>query len=246
MKKKIIAVACVIITLAMSVSLVSCSSKKYVDKVVDDSQLVTDADGITYIYDENGETKPYDPSNNKPLDKSSTGNHHYDVGDEKQNAVQGNTVATAEDEATKKNTVTKPISTTIPNGTTKKGESTTKASTTKKQTTTKATTKKPTTTYPAMTTTSPGGVIELPDIPIDEDENPLTPSLAMYLMQERYDKKKYVVNLAKESTDNQAILYIYTLKDKKIYSTAKVNLKNGKTVENIIDKKEKKEYVLEF
>lgn len=241
------------------------------DDITGTTKIGTDENGETVIYveDANGETtmmhirpepqftsKGYTIGAKVTKKGETTAKKTYEVEDDKLPTVQGNTVAVDNgDTTTKKNkpNVTKPIKTTIPqtgttaNRVTKPEESTQQSDSTTKATTkatTKPTTTKPTTTFPAMTTTDTGGAIVLPDLPADDDYK-FTPSLAMFVMQNKYDSEKYVVNCY-EADENYTTLSIYTKKNGKVYSTAKVNLKNGKTVETKWETKEKTEYVLEF
>lgn len=249
MKKRIIAISCVILAIAMSISFVSCSGKKYEETVVD-SQVTEsqdsegNQDGITNADTDADTNEATDTTKKKKgflsifKKEEKTTQKHKQV-EQSTKTVQGNTVEFAQEEKSTTKKKLETISTTIPGAKPDKNKETTakKETTTKKQTTTK-----PTTTSP-MTTTNPNAPIELPEFPLD-DEYKLTASLAMYNLQEKYDREKYVVNCHEED-ETYAYLTVYTLKDGLVYSKAKVNMKNGKTVEKFTDKsKANKEYVL--
>lgn len=224
MKKILIAISCIVLALSMCISLVSCSKdSKPKDKVVDKQSITTQADSDKNSDDKQNAEKVTDKNGNVIAPTDSNGK-----------VIEGNKIETATDEDTTKKDSKK---TTAKKNDSDKDKTTTK----KKQTTTKKSTTTTTTTI-HYTTVNPADPIEAPEIPL-EDDYALTGSLAMFNLQEKYDREKYVVNLMEE-TDDYATLYVFVLKNNDIYSKAKVNLHNGKTTETITKTNKKLTYTL--
>lgn len=228
MNKRANAIIAIMLVSAMCLTLASCSNKwsKREEKVV----TTTSASADSNAEGTNGANSDSKDSNKKDkTDKNEV------VTDKNGNVVQGNTVAKQSDtdDTTKKKGNKKDRD---------KADKTTDKDDSKKEEKDTTTT---TTTLPYTTTEAPSPLdpVVTPEQPVD-DEHVLTGSMAMYLLEQKYDKEEYVVNLVKE-TDDFATLKVYKIKDASLYSTVKVDLRNGKATETFKKDGKTKTYTLE-
>lgn len=224
MKKAIISISCIILALTMCIGFVSCSKDE-----ADPETTTNEGKEVVLVTDENGEAVT--DANGDAVTEEATKADSTDSTESK--TTTGKPVTDKNgDKVTNKNgeVVTEAPKTTKASGktTTKKGKTTTKKTTT-------------TTTTIVYTTTDPNAPIELPELP--EEGYLLTADLAMVELQTKYDTSKYIVNIT-EATSNTANLTVYYLSDSEVYSTAKVNLKDGKTTETIKKTNKKSTYYL--